>query len=366
MANNNDKSRRTFNLSKINIYSKNFYKKHGALKSWLAIFFTSFVSMLIIIFVSLNIIINYVILGNLTHKEIDTKELGISQSAKDTYDGKDIINIMLYGIDSRDMEEKSRSDSIMLLTVDKKNTKIKMTSIARDTYVDILGYGKDKLNHAFIYGWVKENDITGGVKLSLKTINNAFNLNVSEYVTCNFWALSTIIDFIGGVEIDVDSAERYDINTNYIPYLQQMGIDCELITQNGMQHLTGGQAVAYCRVRHVGGDVMRGERHREVIMAMFDKVKRMSFTKQLELVNLVLKECTTSLSNSEIVSLGTWAIRNMGSLKFENLGLPTSDIDKGGTMMNGVWYYTYDLEKAAQKIEEFILEKEVTQATVSE
>ena len=236
------------------------------------------------------------------------------------------------------MEEQSRSDAIMLLTVDTVNKKIKLTSIARDTYVDIEGYGKDKLNHAFAYGWAKNGRLVEGAELSMRTINNSFSLNIKDYVAVNFWALADIINYIGGVEIDVD---------------------CPDIATTGMQHLNGGQAVAYSRIRHVGGDVMRGARQREVLTAMFDKAKSISPTKYAGLLSMILKECSTSLSNSELWELGSWAIANVTSLKFENLGLPTEDIDLGGSMINGVWYYTYDLDKAAIKIQEFITEKPV-------
>lgn len=340
-----------------NIYSKKFYKKgNRALKRWLAIFFTSFISFFLIAALALVIIVN----SYLNILERGSVNIDVPDSADKIYGGKNIVNIMLYGIDSRSLTEVSRSDSIMLITIDKKNTKIKMTSIARDTRVDIEGHGKDKLNHAFAYGWNSSGNIADGAALSLKTINNAFNLNVTDYVTANFWALAHIIDYVGGVDIDVSAAEKKDINDNYIPYIQDMGIDCEYITKTGMQHLTGGQAVAYCRVRHVGGDVMRGERQREVLISLFDQVKTLNPLKYSGLISLILSECSTSLSNSEILSLGTWAVSKLGSLKFETLGLPTEDIEKSATI-NGVWYFTYDLDKAAKKIENFIFETEDTE-----
>lgn len=340
-------------LKNHNIYSLKFYKTKPRLKRWLAIFITSFVSFFLVIAIAVSIIASS-LLGAIDRPDAPL-DIDTPDSAEQVYGDKQLINIMLFGIDSRSKTEISRSDSIMLVTIDKKNCKIKMTSFARDTYVDIPGYYKDKLNHAFAFGWKKAGDISGGAELSLNTMNNAFNLNVTDYATANFWALAHIIDYVGGVDIDVDSAERYDINTNYIPYIQQMGIDCELIKKSGMQHLTGGQALAYCRVRHVGGDIQRGERHREVLMQVFEQVKDMSATKYTGLINLILKECTTSLSNSDILSLGTWAMSNIGSLQFESLGIPTEDLDNG-TQIDGIWYNVYDLDKAAKKIEEFIIE----------
>ena len=335
-----------FNIKDYNIYSKKFYKKNKAFKRGLAIFLTSFVSVALVLSIAASAVINSY-LGKLDRVDIDHKNIGISSGAEDLYAGKDIVNIALYGIDSRYVDEPSRSDAIMLLTIDRKHTKIKLTSIARDTYVNISGHGMDKMNHAYIFG---------GPELALNTLNSTFNLNVKDYVTANFWALAKIIDFVGGVDIDVSSAERYDINTNYIPYMNDMGIECDYINGTGMQHLTGGQAVAYARVRHVGGDVARGGRQREVLTAMYEDVKKLNPLQYPALISLILEECSTSLTNNEILSLGTWAVKNMSSLKIDMLGLPDDELDKGGSMIGGVWYYTYDTDAAAKKIENFIFE----------
>ncbi len=346
-----------------NIYDKSFYKKNGRTKRWIAIFSTSFVSVLLVAVIVITSVLG-VYLSKLERGKINVDNLNVSQEAEQLYSDSGIINVMLYGIDSRDMSEQSRSDAIMLLSIDKDHAKIKLTSFARDTYVDIEGYGKDKLNHAFVYGWNASGSILGGAELSMKTINTNFGLNVKDYVTANFWALAKIIDYVGGVTIDVDDAERYDINKNYIPHIRSLGIACEDITTTGLQTLTGGQAVAYCRERYVGGDVARGGRQREVISAMFEKAKGLSPLRYPGLIDLILNECSTSLTNTELLSMGTWAVSKMGELKVENLGLPTSDIDNGGTMINGVWYYTYDLVKATAKIQEFILETNTQQQPV--
>ena len=342
-----------------NIYSKDFYKTHKKLKRWLAVFFTAFVSAILIIAIVATTVFN-VFLGKLDRGNLNTEELGISQEADKLYKDSGLINIMLYGIDSRSKTEISRSDAIMLLTIDKDNCKIKLTSIARDTYVDIEGYGKDKVNHAFAFGWQKEKDISGGAALSLKTINNAFDLNVTDYVTANFWAVATIIDYLGGVDIEIVESERWHIN-EIIKTMNEKGAPCEQLTKSGVQTLTGYQALAYSRERTVGGDVERGARQRRVITAMFAKAKTLSPVKYSGLVSLILEQCTTSLTNKEMLSLGTWAVANYSDIKIENLGLPTAEIDKGGQMINGVWYYVYDLDKATDIIKDFILEPDKTE-----
>ncbi len=230
-------------LKSHNIYDKNFYKSNGKIKRWLAIFLTSFTSMLLVLAITALCVGNHY-LSLIEREKINIENIGINEDAEKLYSNLGVTNIILYGIDSRTMEEQSRSDAIMLLTVDTVNKKIKLTSIARDTYVDIEGYGKDKLNHAFAYGWAKNNKLVEGAELSIKTINNSFNLNIKDYVAVNFWALADIINYIGGVEIDVDAAELKDINKNYIPHIREMGIECEDIAATGLQTLSGGQAVA--------------------------------------------------------------------------------------------------------------------------
>ena len=97
-------------------------------------------------------IILHSFLGQIERNPFDPGNIKIPESAKDVYEGQDVVNIALYGIDSRYVDEPSRSDAIMILTIDRKHKKIKMTSIARDTYVDILYHGKDKITHAYIFG----------------------------------------------------------------------------------------------------------------------------------------------------------------------------------------------------------------------
>lgn len=115
----------------------------------------------------------------------------------------DIVNIALFGVDQRNNQEQVRSDSVMILSVDKKHNKIKIISLMRDTYVEIEGYGKTKLTHAYYYG---------GPQLAVKTINQNFGTNITEFATVNFQQMAAIIDAVGGVEIDISEAERKNAN----------------------------------------------------------------------------------------------------------------------------------------------------------
>ncbi|MCJ7690843.1 MAG: LCP family protein [Clostridiaceae bacterium] len=116
----------------------------------------------------------------------------------------EVTNIALFGVDRRDKNEPARSDSIMILSIDEKNKKIKMSSIMRDTYVKIKGHGETKINHAYAYG---------GPELAIRTLNENFDMNIRDYATVDFFSLEKIIDAVGGVNIDVKDNEVSLINS---------------------------------------------------------------------------------------------------------------------------------------------------------
>ncbi len=273
------------------------------------------------------------------------------QANSEVFKGKDYTNIALFGVDARENTFKGcRSDSVIVLTIDKKHNKIKMTSLARDSYVKMDGHGKDKLTHAYAYG---------GAELAVKTINQNYNLDIQDYVTVNFFGFAEIINYLGGVTLDVDASEMDVMNTHYISYINSYGIKCDYIKKTGVQLLNGGQALAYTRNRYSpGGDIERGNRQKEVLTLVFEKVKKLGITKLPELAKIGLKNCQTSLTNSEIIDIGTWALMNSPTV--ENKSLPDEDCHPksgSGAMINGVWYYIYDLDVATQKLHDFINEE---------
>ncbi len=261
------------------------------------------------------------------------------------YDG--VKNIALLGIDTRSDDTSGRSDAVLVLSIDKKHKKIKMISIARDSYVEIDGHGKDKLTHAYAYG---------KSTLAVKTLNKNFDLEITDYVTVNFFEFSRIIDYIGGVEIDVNEKEMNHINNYLIPKLKKTGLECDKITSTGKQVLTGAQALCFARIRKIDGDVERGNRQKEVLTAMFNKVKGMNVAKLPKIAEMVLSECQTSLSNNDIMGLGLWAIS--ANPEIESMSVPNDNISSKGQTIGGVWYYVYDLDVAKAEMKKFILETE--------
>ncbi len=282
----------------------------------------------------------YNTLSKITTTPLDEGDLGIATS---TYDG--IQNIALLGVDSRQDNNVGRSDAIVILTIDKKHKKLKLSSIARDSYVEIDGHSKDKLTHAYAYG---------KAQLAVKTLNQNYGLEIKDYVVMNFFELSRVIDYIGGVTLTLNEAERVETNRMF-PELRKLGFNCPDIKNTGTQVLNGAQAVCYARIRKIDGDIQRGNRQKDVLMAMFQKVKQMNPIKLPQVAEMVLSECETSFSVNDIMSLGSWAL--MASPEFEQLSIPNDNIPSKGTINNKGWCYVYDLDLAKNEIKDFIFEE---------
>lgn len=231
--------------------------------------------------------------------ESTPEDLGISDSAPKEED-TGVVNVLLFGIDRRDPNEKgSRSDAIMIATVDKKHQKLKLTSLMRDMYVSIPGKPDHKLNSAYAFG---------GPALAIKTVNTNFDLNIKRYATVDFFGLENIIDTLGGVEIDVKKGEVKYINQylDELNSIDQSGKKSPYVTDAGLQTLDGKQAVAYCRIRYVGrDDFERTERQRRVLAQLFEKAKDINVTDAPKLASAIFPYVETNMTNTEIITLGT-------------------------------------------------------------
>ncbi|MDI6619572.1 MAG: LCP family protein [Clostridiales bacterium] len=213
---------------------------------------------------------------------------------------KNITNYALFGLDRRGTEA-SRSDTIMVLSLDKENKKIKLTSLMRDMYVDIPGHNKNKLNAAYAFG---------GPGLAINTINNDFKLDIQYYATVDFKGLQILINKLGGVDINVKQGEIQYLNS-YLDELNKIDKSnvASHITKAGMQHLNGKQAVAYMRIRYYGrADYERTERQRTVLTQLFNKVKQAGPLKLPGIMTSILPYVETNLSSTNIMGLGASAI----------------------------------------------------------
>ncbi len=270
---------------------------------------------------------------------IDNSNLGINGDLDNQYN--DIKNIALFGVDST--ENSGRSDSIMILTINNKDNKLKITSLMRDSYVSIDGHGKDKLNHAYAFG---------GPELAVRTINENFDLNISDFITVNFSFLPKVIDAVGGVEIDVDGEELKFIN-DYINDLNfKNKTNYATINKTGLQHLNGTQAMAYCRIRYTsGGDYKRSDRHREVLENLIKKSTSISALKYPELLSELLPMLKTSLSSGEIMNYGLQSVKLVNSLEQDRY---PKDENSEEAMINNVYYLKFDERATIEALHNWI------------
>lgn len=277
----------------------------------------------------------------------DKDALGI---APGTFTDSSIKNIALFGLDAREDENVGRSDALMVLSVDSKHHKLKLTSILRDSQVYIDGYGYDKITHAYAYG---------GPELAVRTLNQNYHLDIENYVTVNFVEMAKIVDAFGGVKLSVSEAERVEINNN-LYYLSVESADADIqnsdyLNETGELLLNGKQAVSYARIRHLeGGDDMRAGRQQIVLQALIQQLKGKSKLAYPALVHNVVPMCETSLGYLDMMGLAPFLLTDF---TMETLTVPGQEENAYGDFNeNGAWVYLYDIEAAAAHISRFIYE----------
>ncbi len=208
----------------------------------------------------------------------------------------DQINVLLVGIDARAGDTKSRSDTMMLVTLDNKNKQIKLTSFLRDSYVEIAGQNHwSKLNSAYF---------RGGIQTLSDTLEMNFKVDVQYYALVDFEIFTTIVDQLGGINVDVTEKESY--------YTYHSGaVEVPVRIEAGEDVLLNGeQALWYSRIRYLDNDFKRTERQRKVITAIVEKATTKSFSELYSLAEAIIPMVKTNMSSNQIMSLGVAALKN--------------------------------------------------------
>ena len=248
---------------------------------------------------------------------------------------KGITNILLAGTDGRPGEKNSRSDAMMILTVDSKNKSLKLTSLNRDTYVNIPGRGEEKLTHAYAYG---------GANLLVETIENNFEIDIQNYAVVDFYSFMDIVDTLGGVEVDVHENEINEIN-KFIKWdtYKWSGetAPMELIEHSGSQKLNGYQALSYARIRKNDSTQERDRRQRQVIEGLMNGVKDLPVTKYPKLLDTILPYVKTNMKPTEIISLAG-DILGIGSLSITQIEFPFANASSSVTLPNTGFVIKYE------------------------
>lgn len=250
---------------------------------------------------------------------------------------KDVLNILLLGRDARNAAvEYGRTDTMIILSYNKKTKDVKMVSLLRDTYVPIEGHGYNRINTAYAYG---------GIGLCINTVNDIFSLDIQDYVTIDFNGLIAVIDSIGGIDLNLTADEVY--------MYREEGRLPQTATA-GVHHLDGKFALRHARNRTLGSDFERTRRQRDILAAVFEKVtSSLTLTEITKLIDASLDMVKTNLSAANLVTLATDVLANKNSIEIESTHLPFAGTYQGA-MVNKMWVIAIDFADNMRMLHEFL------------
>lgn len=280
------------------------------------------------------------IFSQLHREEVDTKQYEEQPSDAPAWtvtsaDG--VMNVLLIGADRNKDGSNGRSDTMMLVSVDQTNKKLRLVSFMRDLYLDIPTVGYERLNAAFAYG---------GAALTMQTIENYFRVNIDKYVQTDFDNFEKIITKMGGVDVELSKEEAEFMN-------QKKGWDL----QEGMQHLNAEEALYFSRIRDLDSDFGRTGRQRQMVLCMLETFKKLNVTDMAGVVLDYLPYVTTNLSNEDMIGLATLAM-DFSSYEVETMHVPDTDtyediqVELNGVPGNQVM--KPDVEENARRLKEFL------------
>ena len=255
---------------------------------------------------------------------------------------KNVINVLLIGLDEKKgLKKGGRSDTMMLVSLNRKTEQISMVSFFRDSWVYFMApNGKEyysKMNGSYFYG---------GAECTVETIESVFKVEIDHYVTVDFSSFEHLVDAVGGVRVDVKEYEARNMK-------REWNLDCP-VGENVL--LNGQQALYFARQRHsdADGDVSRTRRQRQVITAFIDSCKGASFNQLKNALNKVFKYVRTDLKKTEILNYATRALAG-GWLNYDinNLSIADPEIFKTPTI-KGTSLVIMDYPVVAKRVQEAI------------
>lgn len=287
--------------------------------------------------------------------DLNEQDITINSGVEENQEMKGYLNIALFGVDSRegDLDKNTRSDTIIIASINQDTGDVKLCSVYRDTFLNIGNDSYTKCNAAYA---------NGGPQQAINMLNMNLDMDITDFVTIGFGGLTDAINELGGVTIDVDEAEISHLNNYQSTMAQELGVDYTPVTETGTQTLNGLQATAYCRIRYTAGDdFKRAERQREVLMATIEKAKTANASQLTEIANKVFDETYTSLDLTEIISmLGNVSTYNVVA----NDGFPQADMRTTGTIgKNGSCVVAQDLSSNVVWLHEFLFDDNAYTAT---
>ena len=263
----------------------------------------------------------------------EKEDIDVSDAVTEAMSEK-YTTIALFGLDAREGGDLNKagtahSDAIIIASINNETKEVRLASVYRDCFLEIAkpGAGTQKVTHAYILG---------GPTCSVETLNKNLDLNIKDYVSVDFKALTKAIDALGGVTINVKSKELNNLNHNIEEQVRVTGIQSQGVWSDGEQVLNGTQATAYARIRKVGnGDFERTQRQRAVVSAMIKKAKESDIATISNVLDEIIPLVATNMTKSDILSIA----KNMFDYELgDNIGFPLSNTiptlgDKGSVVV---------------------------------
>lgn len=300
---------------------------------------------------------------------LETEKLEIPDQVATNETMQGYMNIALFGVDASTDEQLysgSRSDSIMIASINMDTGDIKLVSVYRDTYLNVGTDTYIKCNHAYSYG---------GAEQAVKMLNMNLDMDIKNFVTVGYKGLSEVIDGLGGVYIDVDSEELKHINNYQIDISEKLKCDYTPVKESGYQLLNGLQATAYCRIRYTAGDdFKRASRQREVLKAIEEQAKKASASTLTKVFNDAIDDIYTSLDSKDILDLigkiADYRIAEEAGFPEESMRTVTNVGSKGSSVIplnledNVVWLHQFLFEDENYEVTDSV--KEYSQKIISD
>ncbi len=268
-----------------------------------------------------------------------------------------VLNVMLVGEDGYDPDVESRADSAIIATINIDTKTITLTSVLRDTYAYWETEPGNKESGQF--GKINGAKSSGDIKTYINAVEHLYKIKIDNYATVDFESFKTIIDTLGGVELEITSAEIKEINNDQKTY-DGTWIDKTFEGSTGVMKLTGQQALAYCRIRHIDSDNVRADRQKQCLMKVFESVKDAPSVKLLKIINDIVPYIKTDMSRDMLVKVAKYAI-SQGWLNYSIVTntVPNSRINEKGAggQYYGAWCWKADFPQDAYNLQTMLYGK---------
>lgn len=248
--------------------------------------------LLLVVFAAIAVV--YSKIDKMDFKNLDPDKLSINEGYE--YDETGYLNVALFGLDKRENVEEmgTRSDTIIIASLNRETKEVKMSSVYRDTLLQMDDGTYNKANAAYAFGEEEE---------AVAMLNRNLDMDISHYVTVDFSAMVDMIDAVDGIDVEVTEEEIPYLNNYACEIIENTGIDTWGITEPGYQHLTGVQATAYARIRATeGDDFRRTERQRLVLTKIAEKAQSVSLSSLNMMIDRVLPKVRTNFTLPEILA----------------------------------------------------------------